>query len=177
MALLLGRLAGAAAHHWKRSLAIVAVVLAGLGALAATGTGFSDDFATPGTESQRAYDLLSERFPAQAGDTATLVFSVPDGTLRDGGRPAAIADAVAAVAGQPHVTGVADPLRTEGQVSRDGRIAFTTVQYDAPAMDLGAAPATRSRRRTRSRSAPASGPTATARWSTRPSRPRPRSAS
>jgi putative drug exporter of the RND superfamily len=140
MALLLGRLAGAAAHHWKRSLLIVALVLAGLGALAATGTGFADDFGTPGTESQRAYDLLAERFPAQAGDTATLVFSVDEGTLRDGDRPAAIADAVAAVAQQPHVTAAPDPLSVDGQVSPDGRIGFTTVQYDEPAMDLGPAP-------------------------------------
>jgi putative drug exporter of the RND superfamily len=140
MALLLGRLAGAAAHHWKRSLAIVLVVLAGLGGLAAAGSGFTDDFNTPGTESQRAYDLLSERFPAQAGDTATVVFSVQDGTLRDGDRPAAIADAVRTIAGQPHVTAAPDPLKLDGQVSPDGRIAFTTVQYDQPAMDLGAAP-------------------------------------
>ena len=70
MALLLGRLAGAAAHHWKRSALVLVAVLAVLGVLASTGTGFSDDFSTPGTESQRAYDLLSDRFPAQAGDTA-----------------------------------------------------------------------------------------------------------
>jgi putative drug exporter of the RND superfamily len=140
MALLLGRLAGAAAHHWKRSLALVLVALAVLGGLAATGTGFTDDFNTPGTESQRAYDLLSERFPAQSGDTATVVFSVPDGSLRDGDRPAAIADAVRAIGDQPHVTAAADPLKAEGQVSPDGRIAFTTVQYDQPAIDLGKAP-------------------------------------
>jgi putative drug exporter of the RND superfamily len=140
MAHLLGRLAGAAAHHWKRSLAIVLVALAALGALAATGTGFTDDFNTPGTESQRAYDLLSERFPAQSGDTATVVFSVQDGTLRDGDRPAAIAEAVREIAGQPHVTAAANPLKADGQVSRDGRIAFTTVQYDQPAIDLGKAP-------------------------------------
>jgi putative drug exporter of the RND superfamily len=140
MAHLLGRLAGAAAHHWKRSLALVLVTLAVLGGLAATGTGFTDDFNTPGTESQRAMDLLEQRFPTQAGDTATVVFSVEDGTLRDGDRPAAIAEAVRTIAGQPHVTAASDPLETEGQVSQDGRIAFTTVQYDKPAMDLGADP-------------------------------------
>jgi RND superfamily putative drug exporter len=140
MALLLGRLAGAAAHHWKRSLLLVLVAVAGLGGLAAAGSGFSDDFKTPGTESQQAYDLLADRFPAQAGDTATIVFSVQDGTLRDGERPEAIANAVAAIAGQPHVTAAADPFAAEGQVSRDGRIAFTTVQYDQPAMDLGRDP-------------------------------------
>ena len=48
MALLLGRLAGAAAHHWKRSALVLVAVLAVLGVLASTGTGFSDDFSTPG---------------------------------------------------------------------------------------------------------------------------------
>jgi putative drug exporter of the RND superfamily len=145
MALLLGRLAGAAAHHWKRSLLIVAVVLAGLAGLAATGGAFSDDFRTPGTESQAAYDVLKGRFPAQSGDTATLVFSVKGGTLRDGSRPAAIARTVAAVAHQPHVTSAVDPLSTEarGQVSRDGRIAFATVQYDQRAPMLGRTPGER----------------------------------
>ena len=143
MALLLGRLAGAAAHHWKRSLALVVVALAALALLSSLGSGFSDRFTTPGTESQDAYDLLAERFPAQAGDTATVVFSVPDGTLREPGRAAAIAEAVGEIAGQPHVTAAANPLETEGQVSRDGRIAFTQVQYDKPAAELAAAPGER----------------------------------
>jgi putative drug exporter of the RND superfamily len=140
MALLLGRLAGAAAHHWKRSLLLVLVALVALAGLAAAGSGFTDDFNTPGTESQQAHDLLSERFPAQAGDTATIVFSVQDGTLRDRDRPAAIAEAVETIAGQPHVTAAPDPMAIDDQISRDGRIAFTTVQYDQPAMDLGKEP-------------------------------------
>src|SRR5829696_5172726 len=138
MALLLGRLAGAAAHHWKRSLLVLAAVLAGLAVLSGAGSGFSDDFSTPGTESQRAYDLLADRFPAQAGDTATVVFSVPDGSLRDGPRADAIASAVREIGRQTHVTGVAEP-----QYSPDARIGFATVQYDAPAMDLGPAPGER----------------------------------
>ena len=138
MALLLARLAGAAAHHWKRSLLVLAGVLAVLAVLAGAGSGFSDDFSTPGTESQRAYDLLAERFPAQAGDTATVVFSVEDGSLRDGPRAGAIAGALGEIGRQPHVTGVAEP-----QYAPDGRIAFATVQYDAPAMDLGPAPGER----------------------------------
>ena len=143
MALLLGRLAGAAAHHWKRSLALVVVALASLALLSSLGSGFSDSFTTPGTESQRAYDLLAERFPARAGDTATVVFSVDDGTLREPERAAAIAEAVGEIAGQPHVTAAANPLKTEGQVSPDGRIAFTQVQYDQPAAELAKAPGER----------------------------------
>src|SRR5215207_8831780 len=145
MALLLGRFAAAATRRWKRSLALVLVALAALAGLAAAGGAFSDDFKTPGTESQSAYDLLEQRFPAQSGDTATVVFSVPRGTLRDGDRAAAVSRTVDAIRRQPHVTSAVDPLSRAGagQVSADGRIAFATVQYDRPAVDLGAAPGER----------------------------------
>src|SRR5882672_3747914 len=89
MAHLLGRLAAAAAGHWKRSLALVAVVLVGLGAASAAGGGaFVDNFRTPGTESQQAVDLLTQRFPSHSGDTATMVFAVRRGSLRDGPKAA-----------------------------------------------------------------------------------------
>ncbi|CAA9482719.1 MAG: Integral membrane protein [uncultured Solirubrobacteraceae bacterium] len=140
MAHLLARLAAAAATHWKRSLALVVVVLVAIGGLAAAGGSFTDDFKTPGTESQAAYDLLAERFPSASGDTATLVFRVDDGTVRDRERAAAISRTVAAVAEQPNVSGVVDPLGRDGaqQISRDGRIAYAVVQYDRPATGLGA---------------------------------------
>src|SRR3954471_17723534 len=92
MAHLLGNLAAAAAGHWKRSLAIVLAVLVTLGVLAGVAGGsFSDNFSSPGTGSQKAMDLLEQRFPAQSGDTATVVFAVDKGTLRDRARPQAIA--------------------------------------------------------------------------------------
>src|SRR3954447_11337734 len=136
MAQLLGRLAASAAGHWKRSLAIVAAALVLIGGASAAGGGaFVDSFSTPGTESQQALDLLSHRFPAQSGDTATLVFATDKGTLE--GNPA-IAQTADAVKGQPHVTGVA-PL----QLNQDKRIGFLTVQYDKPAQDLQRAPGER----------------------------------
>ena len=39
---------------------------------------FVNNFNLPGTESQRTYDLLQERFPQQSGDTANVVFAVKD---------------------------------------------------------------------------------------------------
>jgi putative drug exporter of the RND superfamily len=146
MAHLLGNLAASAAAHWKRSLLLVVAVLVTLGVLASTvGGSFTDDFSAPGTESQKALDLLEQRFPAQSGDTATVVFSVESGTLRDGDRPAAISAAIDQIGRQPHVTAAVDPLSPQGrgQVSPDGRIAFATVQYDQPAADLGKAPGER----------------------------------
>src|SRR3954451_20394470 len=134
MAHALGRLAAAAAGHWKRSLAIIAAVLVAIGAASAIGGGsFVDSFSTPGTESQKAVALLTQRFPAQSGDTATLVFAGAD--LKGS---AAIEQTAKAVGRQPHVTGVA-PL----QLSRDQRIGFITVQYDKPAQDLQRAPGQR----------------------------------
>ncbi len=42
----------------------------------------------PGTESQRATDLLKERFPSQAGDSATIVVQTDAGVERPGGQAA-----------------------------------------------------------------------------------------
>src|SRR3712207_7959945 len=92
-------------------LALVAVVG---GAVAAGGT-FKDDFTVPGIESQRAQDLLEQRFPAQSGTQATLVFSGDPGALRDG----RVRDALAAVERQPHVASVDAP-----RIAEDGRTAY-----------------------------------------------------
>ena len=136
----LGNAAALLSRRWKRSLVVVVALLVAIGALGQIAGGeFNDDFNTPGTESQEALDLLKDRFPSQAGDTATVVFAVDQGTLRDGDRPEAIRLTVAEIRQQPDVTGAVDPLSKQGagQVSEDGRIAFVTVQYDQPAIDLG----------------------------------------
>ncbi len=57
-------------------LAALVVVIALGGAF---GGSFENAFKLPGTESQRAFDLLSERFPQRAGDTAELVFKAESG--------------------------------------------------------------------------------------------------
>jgi putative drug exporter of the RND superfamily len=145
MAHLLGNLAAWAAEHWKRSLAIVGAVLVAFAVAASAGGGsFVDDFRTPGTESQAALDLLDERFPAAAGDTANVVFAVESGTLREPERRAAIERTVEEIGSQPHVTGAASPFeRGSGQLSEDGRIAFVRVQYDDTAPKLGQEPGER----------------------------------
>src|ERR687895_861253 len=102
MAHLLGNLAAWAAGHWKRSLAIVAVVLVVFGVAAGAGGGsFVDDFRTPGTESQAAMDVLDKRFASAAGDTANVVFAVDSGTLREPQRRAAIQRTVDEIRAEP----------------------------------------------------------------------------
>jgi RND superfamily putative drug exporter len=146
MITLLDRIARGASRSWRRSLPIAALVLLVLGVLVATAGGqFTDEFSVPGTESQRALDLLEHRFPAAANDGATVVFYSDEGSVRDGRRPQAIAAARRQISALPDVTSVSDPLagRTSGQVSDDGKVAFATVQYDRPAFEVEQADAKR----------------------------------
>src|SRR5581483_11673791 len=56
--------------------AIITTMLAG-----AVGRDYATNFSLPGTDSQRALDLLKRDFPAQSGDTDTIVFRVRSGTV------------------------------------------------------------------------------------------------
>src|SRR3954471_9051165 len=59
-------------------IAVLAAV--GIGAMSVT-TSSSDSFALPGTQSQKAIDLLEKEFPqaSASGATARVVFEAPDG--------------------------------------------------------------------------------------------------
>jgi RND superfamily putative drug exporter len=125
-------------HRW-RMLVIWIVALVGFGTLMNVAGGpYATSFSLPGTESQETFDLLEARFPGQAGDRATIVFRA---------EPSVAAPAVATamkgyitkVAALPHVDDVSspfDPERGQGQVSRDGTIAFATVQFDVQAGEV-----------------------------------------
>src|SRR3954451_452890 len=71
---LLGRLAGLSFR--RRRLALLGWLLAGAAAIAASGMWSGDyeaDYTVRGSDSLAAQDLLSQRFPAQAGDTVDVV--------------------------------------------------------------------------------------------------------
>ena len=100
------------------------IVFAGLWGAAAGE--FVNNFNLPGTESQRAYDLLKEKFPAQAGDTASVVFAVDQGSVLE--KRTEIEAVRAEIAKSPEVLAVADPLAEGAPVSEDGRITFAQIQ-------------------------------------------------
>ena len=57
---------------------------------------FSTKFEVPGTESQRAQDLLHEKYPGAGGASARVVFAAPEGEkLTDPENRAAVMEAVA----------------------------------------------------------------------------------
>ncbi len=106
-----------------------------LAALWGTAAGdFVNNFRLPGTESQRAYDLLKDKFPQQAGDTGSVVFAVKDGSVLDH------ANEINAVRAQikksPEVLDVGDPTAQGAPVSKDGRITFATIQFKRSGGDV-----------------------------------------
>src|SRR5215218_9457382 len=90
---------------------------------------YANNFSLPGTESQRAYDLLKDRFPEQSGDTASVVFAVDEGNVLDQSHRPAIEQVRATIEKSPEVLAVAEPYAECNPVSKDGSITFAQIQF------------------------------------------------
>src|SRR4051794_36798448 len=108
------------------------VALVGIGMISGSvGSAFTEEFKLPSSDSQEAFDLLEERFPQQSGVTAEIVYKAPAGadspTVRQ-----KMEGVFAEAAKLPHVSEVASPYVSGGAaaISKDGEIAYATVQYD-----------------------------------------------
>ena len=97
---------------------------------------YVNNFQLPGTESQRAYDLLKDRFPEQSGDTATVVFAVDEGRVLDAGNRPQIERVRTEIEKSPEVLAVGDPFARGAPVSQDGRITFGQIQFRKGAGDV-----------------------------------------
>ncbi len=123
-------------RRWMVVIWVVALVaISTLGAK--VGGAYSANFSLPGTESQRAFDLLRERFPSQSGDTATIVFRAPAG-VTDPAVQRTMQGLFAQVSKLPHVVSVTSPYTPPGAraVSRDGTIAFAPIQFSVRSSDV-----------------------------------------
>src|SRR4051794_2332848 len=115
---------------WLLALIVIQVVASGVG------TKEISSFRLPGTESQRAYDLLAAHFPKAKGDTDQIVFKARTGTLRDGANRNAIDAALKKVAANRHVASVSSPFSPGGRLTRDGRIGVASLNYDESTNDI-----------------------------------------
>jgi putative drug exporter of the RND superfamily len=89
------------------------------------------EFLSPGTDSKAAVDLLDARFPAQSGDTITIVIHDKAGVTSPG--VLAVAEPlVERVRRLPHIVSVVAPWDPDGheQVSSDGKTGYATAQLD-----------------------------------------------
>ncbi|GAA2797018.1 MMPL family transporter [Streptomyces showdoensis] len=132
---------GRSAFRRRRLVALLWVALlalAGVGAATAPAA-TSSSFSIPGTEAQRAFDLLEERFPGGSADgaTARVVFEAPAGqTMKTPANKAKVEETVAALkASSDQVARVTDPYTAQA-VSQDGRIAYVSVAYKVSGMEL-----------------------------------------
>ncbi len=112
-------------------LALLAAGIAGAATLSGPTT---DAFKIPGTESQKAIDVVGKEFPQLAanGATARVVFQASSGRSLD---KAAIEQTVARLRTAPQVGAVADPFQNRA-VSADGRTAYAQVSYRVQADEV-----------------------------------------
>ncbi|MFJ2212903.1 MMPL family transporter [Streptomyces sp. NPDC101062] len=139
MATFLYRLGRSAFRRRRLVLMLWIAVLAavGLGAMSSTGS-TSDSFTLPGTQSQKAIDLLGKEFPqaSAGGASARVVFEAPDGQkLTSGVNKAEVESLVARLKKSPQVSSVSDPF-TSGQISRSGTIGYAGVTYKVADADV-----------------------------------------
>ncbi|QWB22999.1 MULTISPECIES: MMPL family transporter [Streptomyces] len=133
----LGRLAFR--RRWLMVLLWV-VVLFGAGfAASAAPAPPADTFSMPGTESQKAFDLLQKKFPDASADGAgaRVVVRAPEGgKISEPAQKAHVATLVAELRKSPQVASVSDPFATKA-VSEDGSTAYAIATYKVPAAEVG----------------------------------------
>ncbi|HEY4332658.1 MAG TPA: MMPL family transporter [Ilumatobacteraceae bacterium] len=132
MTKLLYRLGRWCVRHRRRVLIVwiaFAVLAVGIGK-AAGGTS-SNKFSVPGVESQKALDVLQQKFPSAAGTSAQVVFAARTGTLTDTTSKPVVDAALKTLAAQANVESVS-ALHT----STSGTIGFADVSYSKPLADV-----------------------------------------
>ncbi|MFF3018383.1 MMPL family transporter [Streptomyces sp. NPDC057939] len=142
MATFLYRL-GRGAFRRRRFVALVWVALlfaAGFGAATASAP-TSGSFSIPGTEAQKAFDLLDQKFPGMAADgaTARIVIKAPAGAkVTDPSVKAEVEKVISGLRSGPGAAEVAtvdDPYKTQA-VSQDGSTTYVSVKYKVSGMEL-----------------------------------------
>lgn len=132
---------GRFAFRRRRFVALIWVALlavAGVGAATASQP-TNDSFSIPGTEAQKAFDVLEQRFPGgnAQGATARVVFRAPAGEkMTDAANKATVQKTVRELrSGSDEVASVADPYKAGG-VSKDKTTAYVLTSYKVSAMEL-----------------------------------------
>ncbi|MYS90050.1 MULTISPECIES: MMPL family transporter [Streptomyces] len=124
-------------RHFVALIWVALLTLAGVGAASAPTAGNSS-FSIPGTEAQKAFDLLEQRFPGTSADgaTARVVFKAPSGEkMTDPGNKATVRETVKELSDGSEVVRVTDPYQAKA-VSKDGTVAYAQVSYKVSGMEL-----------------------------------------
>jgi uncharacterized membrane protein YdfJ with MMPL/SSD domain len=125
-------------HTWKVVLGWVGIIVLLIVLVATVGGGLKDEFEIPGSDTQRATDLIEAEFASEQGSVLNLVFAAPEGQRLDTPeRKAAIEEAITKLRSSEFapsgdtvgLTSVGDPF-SEFTFSDSGRIAYAEAQFN-----------------------------------------------
>jgi RND superfamily putative drug exporter len=128
-----GVLYGIAQFCIRRRFVVLAVWLVATIALVAVshqlGDQTNDNLSLPGTDSQASTDALAKSFPDQANGSSPIVVHARSGKLTDAKNAEAVDEAAAAVAKEPNVASVVNPLTPQGAsaLSKDKTTGYLSV--------------------------------------------------
>jgi RND superfamily putative drug exporter len=127
-----------AAHPWRVVLGWVGILVLLVVLVGTVGGSLRDEFKIPGSDTQKATDLIEAEFASEQGGVLNVVFAAPEGERLDTpARKAAIAKAIARLRSaafaptddKAGLKSVESPF-TEDTFSDDGRIAYAEAQFD-----------------------------------------------
>ena len=127
-----------ATHPWRVVFGWVGIIAVLVVLVATVGGSLRDEFTIPGSDTQKATDLLETQFASEQGAVLNVVFAAPAGQRLDTpARKAAIAKAVSRLksaefkpaGGKAGLESVGDPF-SKDTLSDDGRIAYLEAQFD-----------------------------------------------
>ena len=128
-----GLLARVAAFAFRRRWSVISgwvALLVATTVLSSSLAGeFKADYSAKGSDSTAATDLLTNRFPAQAGDVIDVVIRT-DGPATSPEAEAEVAALLARIAEVDHVLGTSDPYADPAGQAPDGRTLLARVQLD-----------------------------------------------
>ena len=127
-----------ATHPWRVIFGWVGIIVVLIGLVATVGGGLRDEFEIPGSDTQKAVDLIETEFASEQGGVLNVVFAAPPGERLDTPeRRRAVNAAIARLRSDEFkptddkvgLTSVADPFE-DRTFSDDGRIAYAEAQFN-----------------------------------------------
>src|SRR6266545_2417216 len=126
-----------ATHPWRVVAGWIGIVALLIVLVGTVGGSLRDEFEIPGSDTQKATDLIESQFSSEQGAVLNLVFAAPPGQRLDTPqRKAAIAAAIAKLKtpefkspkDKAGIESVGDPF-SDRTFSDDGRIAYAEAQF------------------------------------------------
>ena len=127
-----------ARHKWVVLGIWIVAFVSSILVLKLVGSNTNNNLRLPGTDSQRATDLLTRKFPPQQNGSSPVVFYSKTSKITDKKNKQAIVTSYKTMKKLPHVYSATSPFSQQGQaqISKDKHTAFITVLLSVGSADL-----------------------------------------